>query len=358
MLKGLGNLLKGFFTKPEKTSGSAKSAEKKAEEEKKKYDVGKIPRWLKDLGYIVFLGGSLLFVILGSIIGHIFEYASEGAVSGLILWSSIYIALGIDIVPQKMSRVYERFGKPVKINRAGPHLTCLKGIIDKLAVEVSHQYHVTNLFTGKEGDPSPKIDFAEGTTAKICAETWWRVEDTIDSILRFAYEVSDPEGFIRQQFDTLIRPHLQKHSADEAQLQKNEIASKIIEELSPRIAELTGIELEPIKGLLIRDIELPEKVVNQRFKRLEGTTEAEKDIHRGKGYINAILAIKEAAKKDGTDIDLGQAQRIFERQRGLETIEKTGANVTFISPGIGGVLKTLDIAPERKYDKKRKEKTA
>jgi regulator of protease activity HflC (stomatin/prohibitin superfamily) len=296
------------------------------------------------LANIIVIAGGFLGGLLGGIIGSVFGYFGTGFISGAMLWGFTYLAIGLTIVPQQEVWVIERLGKFCRILRPGVSFLCLPGVIDKIRTNESMKLRRIDLYDDEAGN---EMDFEDGS-APIKAQVWFNIGEEDGDIEKFVYEVTNPKMWIEERFDDYIRPLLQHLTIDDAQKQKNQIATEASNALRDSVKEITGAILDKSKGLLITDIVLSKETKEARAKRLEGQTEAEKSIKVGEGYIKAILAIVKEAKKAKAPITFDQAAEIYEKQRGLETIGRTGANVTFVAPDIKGVLKTVNIGTRGK----------
>ena len=301
---------------------------------------------MSSLGWIIFGSGCLLFALLGGKIGSLIGHQiGTGLLSGPIVWAIFYIAIGIKIVPEKEARVIERFGRYLRTIYPGINLLCLPEIIDKTRSKVSLQRQQVLLF---QDAPENEMDFQDGS-AVISAQVWFTVKDPG----KFTYAVVNSKNWIEERFDGFIRPRLQDRTIDEALVQKNQIAQETFTESLPELDDKTlvqdinetiGVE---VHRFLITDFSLSDEIKEERRKRLAGRAEAEQAMHRGRGYFDAINAMLIEAKKHDVELTFQEAREIYERQRGLETVGQTGANITFIAPDIHGVMKTIDIGPKK-----------
>lgn len=296
------------------------------------------------LANIIVIAGGFLAGLLGGIIGSVFGYFGTGFISGAMLWGFTYLAIGLTIVPQQEVWIIERLGRFCRVLRPGVSFLCLPGIIDKIRTKESMKLRRIDLYEDEAGN---EMDFEDGS-APIKAQVWFNIGVEDDDIKNFVYEVTNPKMWIEERFDDYIRPLLQDLTIDEAQKQKNQIATEASNALRDSVKKVTGAVLDKSKGLLITDILLSKETKEARAKRLEGQTEAERSAKVGKGYIDAIMAIIKGAEDAGTKLTFDQARELYEKQRGLETIGRTGANVTFVAPDIKGVLRTINIGPHGK----------
>jgi regulator of protease activity HflC (stomatin/prohibitin superfamily) len=273
----------------------------------------------------------LLGVLIGGLIGNIFSYPVTGFLCGLIISVGIYISIGITIVPEREARIIQRFGKHHRaIDKAGIYLLCFPGIIDhEFARFTINQDIVIELY--KDGGEKSIVEFSDGQ-GKILAKTWIRI---IDPQI-YAYEISSPENYIEGLFDNYVRGRLAEISIDQALREKDLIAKDAKKVISKELRR-TGVELV---DLFIENIILLGEASRLREKRLRGKTTAEEVRQESEGWLLSIATIARGFIDHGVNEDkaIQDAIRIFYEQRGLDTIQKTQANVTFIADGVKGIL--------------------
>ena len=310
---------------------------------------------IKYLGPIVIAFGCFLFGSLGVIIGNAF--GSLGFIwffDGAMVWATILLVTGIQFVPQTEVWGVERFEQYHRMLRSGMRFILLPGFIDRVkeANKVSLKDQRLDLY---KDEANNQFDFLNGS-APVKVQVWYHLvqrdadgKDVLEkNLLKWLYAKSDPPNWIEEQLDDFIRPEMQGYTIDEAQTKKQSVATMAKNETR----RVNGIDLEGALGvevgrLLITDIVLPQDVIDARTETLKGEREAQKRAAIGKGYGDAIAAIMKAAKDSGKDLSWEEAQALFEKQSGLETIGRTGANITLVGENVGGVLKTLDIGNRR-----------
>ena len=168
------------------------------------------------------------------------------------------------------------------------------------------------------------------------------IEELNDAIYLLTYATkNDAERIERVEniLESAVVPQLQALEISAALLEKDSVADSVnknTEAIEALVA--IGIELNPQKGLIISDIALTPEIIAQRQKKLEGTSEAEKQKALGLGYARSITAIIEELK-----CSRGEALSIYNTQRGLETLEKLKSNVSLVASDIKGVLKTMNV---------------
>lgn len=300
---------------------------------------------------IVFFGGMLIATIVGTLFsGSIPSEWNLGytpVFSAVVLWISFYVYWGFKIVPNKGYLVVERFGEFNRIVHMGPRILCFPGLIDKIIAEGTLRNQEVELF--KDEIPVYEVDF-DDASAPVNCKAWFHIgpEDTDDilvidvAIYKFTYSLKN-EDSVRERIEDVLEssfvPSLQSLTIKEALVQKDIIADKAASE--PEVKEAlaaVGITLCTPKGFVITDIVLPDAVVKLRQKKLEGEVEADKQTEQGLGYARTIEAIANRLK-----VTVFEAREIYEAQRGLETLAGVNANVTFITPDIKGIQKTMGI---------------
>lgn len=317
-----------------------------------------------------FLLGALLCIFgFGVPVGKHLGVPGLVAFAGSVfLWSALYVIWGFRIRGEKTWQTIERFGTFYRIIHDGPRLLCLPGLIDKVREEGVLQYGEIPLYSDAD-EKDNELDFADAS-APVNAKIWGRVgrhdeikdEKTLveinEDIYRWTYatEQGQQKKRVEEVMDDVTRPILQGLKLDDANKQKREVAKKIIDDedgnLKKSLAQI-GFYLNPHEGLVISDIAIPPSVKKLREQVLEGEKDAERAARRGEGYAMAIKKVIEIAKKDGGgDITWEQARKIYETQRGLETLKETGANITFISRDVKGVLANIGIGGDNHHGKR------
>lgn len=310
---------------------------------------------IKYLGPIVIAFGCFLFGSLGVIIGNAFGSLSFlWFLNGAAIWVTLLLVMGVQFVPQAEVWGVERFEQYHRMLRSGMRFILLPGFIDRVKEtnKVSLKDQRLDLY---KDETNNQFDFLNGS-APVKVQVWFHLvqKDASgknvleENLVKWLYAKADPHNWIEEQLDDFIRPEMQKYTIDEAQTKKQSVATMAKNEMK----SVNGIDLEGAIGvevgrLLITDIVLSQDVIDARTETLKGEREAQKRAAVGKGYGDAIAAIISAAKASGKDISWEDAQALFEKQSGLETIGRTGANITLVGENVGGVLKTLDIGNRR-----------
>lgn len=272
----------------------------------------------------------------------------ENIFASIIILAAAYMAVGLRIVKQREFIVVERLGKYHRIAHAGIRVLCLPGLIDSVKYRGDLKLRRLDLYVDEKNN---QIDFKDGS-CPVKIQVWWKIgdptakkdEDVDNDIYKFVYAAEKPENKLEEMVDAFARPRLQDMTIDEANIKKDHVAKDVNDDpgIKQSLSDI-GSYLDPKKGCLITDIALTEDIVKLRKQEMEGSKDAVKAAKKGAGYAQAIAAIIEEAKKAGKEISFQDAREIYERQRGLETVGETGANITFVSPGIQGLMTTLGI---------------
>jgi regulator of protease activity HflC (stomatin/prohibitin superfamily) len=310
------------------------------------------PSWLEHLGLIVCVTGSLVVAFIGMSITQMLNATSfatylQSAIAGAILWNGFLVAFGIRFVPQATAFVVERFGKYMGVLRSGPRL--ILPFIDKVKSQTLKAVRL-NLY---EDEPNNTFDFLDDS-APVRIQVWYKILQTVtdaegfmidvldDSIQKFFYSNENPENWIEEQLDHILRTRLQALSIDDAQKQAISIAADSVDVINNihNIGDSIGVE---ISRVLITDIVLSQKTIEARQQVLEGDKAGAKAALKARGYALSINAIIQEAGAKGTTVSWEQAEALFNQQRALETLATTGANINIVGDNIGGVVRTLDI---------------
>lgn len=275
---------------------------------------------------------------------------------GLIIWTGIYVGIGLRQVEQNEYLVIERLGKYYRTLRAGLSVLCLPGLIDRPAENGGigdFKWHRIDLY-----EAGNQIDFTDGS-AGLRAQVWWKVENTEDKPyerggpFKWTYSVINTEARIKEIVDGALRVMLQQESIDGASKNLASISTMVRdnEDVAKALREM-GAELDSAKGVVITDIILPPEVIKAREETIKGQREASKQYEQGGGYAKAIMAIQAEFAKgrlnnplkpdegwmvEPQKISFEEARSIYERQRGFETIATKPGNTSFVTQGIAGM---------------------
>lgn len=265
------------------------------------------------------------------------------ALSGVVLWATIYVYYGFTLVPQNQYLVIERLRKYYRTARTGWTVLCFPGIIDSIAPnngQFDFLYHDIDLY-----DNGREINFLDGS-APIRAKGYYKVDDRDhEAPSKFSYIFAESKKRISEILLGVARPMLQVFSIDEAQKNLNEI-NRMIREVTEKTLGEIGIVLHPERGFIIDDIILPEETRRARHLLLESEKKALSQKRLGLGYAQAITTIMKEAENIGSPITFEVAREIYETQRSFDTIAGTGANVTLVASNVRGLLKTLNLGKQ------------
>lgn len=281
-----------------------------------------------------------------------------GILPGIILALSVYIGWGFRLIPENEFWVIERLRQYDRTLLTGWHIMCLPGLVDSIAPNGGRGDFRLHQVIKKLENPNEMIDFTDGSS-KVVYEIWYYVispkapiNDSAgnpikDGPFRSVYKVKETEDRISQVLTNRMRPLLQRRSIDDASRNLENISKKIRNDPAVKNAmHEMGVDLEQSRGFIISDIDLSDEVKAIRQEKLVGEKEAQRQEAVGAGYGLAIRKIIETASRDGgTKITWTEARQIYEKQRALEAIQKTGAGIHFIAPDLPGILGMLD--PQR-----------
>lgn len=311
---------------------------------------------------LVLFGGTVIFAIFAFLIMEFTKETSSLIVISMIcLWLSIYCYFGFKIVANRDYLVIERFGEFNRIVHSGPRILCFPGLIDEVVASGTLRTKDIELFADET--PPYEVDFNDGS-ARVRSKAWYcvasegceNIEEINQAIYDFTYTLKD-ESSVRERIEDVLEssfvPLLQKRTIGEALVEKDTIAEGAVTEEVRGALKVNGIHLINKRSFIITDIVLPEAIIKLRQKKLEGESEANKQEEQGAGYARAIAGIIKAAKIAGENVDWKTAQGIYAQQRGLETLANTGSNISFVSPDIRGVQKTMGIGDVNQRNQKR-----
>lgn len=292
------------------------------------------------LSYLIPLVGLYLFASLS------LRFTGE-AIGGVFLFLAIYFYWGWTPISNMEYLVIERFGEFSRIVHSGSRFLTLPGLIDKIVARGTLGEQSLILFAAENGKPHV-IDFKDGSspvdaTASFSVGPRDAETGSIDNaIYKYTYAIRN-ENERRKRISMILEsatsPQLQALKIDEALQQKDTVAEGVTAEKKTRDAlETIGIELNPQKGLIISDIELPPEIVEQRQKTLQGASDAIKQQALGLGYARSIQAIM-----NELNVDQERAIEIFQTQRGLEVLGTLDANVSFVAPDMKGIQVAMGV---------------
>ncbi|XP_074627808.1 stomatin-like protein stl-1 isoform X4 [Acropora palmata] len=215
----------------------------------------------------------------------------------------------IKFVPQQEAWVIERFGKFNRI--LDPGLAILLPVIDEIK-------YVQTLKEVAIEIPSQSAITLDNVTLHLDGVLYLRVVDPFKA----SYGVEDPEFAVTQLAQTTMRSELGKISLDNVFQERERLNHNIVEAIN-HAAEVWGIRCLRYE---IRDIQLPESVVEamqmqveaERKKRaavLKSEGEREAAINVAEGKKQGQILASEARKMEQINIATGEANAIVARAK-------------------------------------------
>lgn len=312
---------------------------------------------------IAFFGPALLFAVFGYAIGSLWTAAGFS-----VLWLSTSFAASFKIRRKRTFLVVERFGYFWDIKRAGPRIVI--PFIDNPILEDTLVQKSVPLFRNARGNEGGatiiEIDFADGS-APVDAEGWYQIanpqdiddkekEDAVrDQILKYTYVVLDSErtSRIAEIYQGAFRAILENNlKITEAQSQMEELARKGTESARTALKEI-GVYPFPEKGIIVRDIDLPQKIIDLREQALEGEMEARKAVNASLGLWGPVLHMKAGLQRGlpaqgslpavaGMQISDAEVVGLFLKQKGFETLK--GVNkLDIVASDVDNAVKTITV---------------
>lgn len=277
-----------------------------------------------------------------------------------ILWIGPLYAMSQKFHRVRTFMVVERFGLIWDVKFSGPRLRI--PFIDTTVMLDDFLQKQVELFLKDGGPERFAIDFKEGA-APIISAAWYQIANPVDveggiwgavrnQVLRYTYRVKAEEraSRIAEIFQGAFRGVLERKSATE---QRTFVEAEAeMEELARQGTVASGAALEeigvypfPQKGIIVRDVDVPEEIVKLREKVLAGEMEAQEAINRYRSFHEPLRQMKRGLTEGDGGMTLSDAQilQFFLAQRGFETLQKTGSNVSLVAADIDGVLRTITV---------------
>ncbi|HVM58905.1 MAG TPA: hypothetical protein VMT80_01055 [Candidatus Paceibacterota bacterium] len=311
-------------------------------------DLSSIAGLIIDL--LVFLGPTALLGGLGLMFGNAYS-----AVGLAILWPGLVLAASLRFRRKRTFLVVERFGFFWDIKFAGPRLVI--PWIDNIVLEEDFLQKQVPLFNMSAGQANPvEIDFI-GASTPVYARAWYQIGDpddldggrwdkVRDQVLKYTYRVKAEErdSRVAEIFENQFRPRLEVKTLLQAQAEMNQIAADSVNDARGSLAQL-GVYPFPGKGITVKDLDLPQILIELRERELRGEADAKEAINRSRSYWEPVRQMKDGLAQGPNPIMLTdeQAINLFLAQKGFETLQKTGSNVSLVSADIGGTLKTITV---------------
>lgn len=301
---------------------------------------------------LVILGG--MFLALKIVNMFVLDQGSSLWIhtTAILFWLALYSYWGFRIIPNREYLVIERFGIFNRIVHSGPRILCLPGLIDKI-VDSGGSLRSREIELFADEKPPYQVDFIDGS-AQVRSKAWYclgpeKCNDLTaldEAIYDFTYTLKNEQA-VRERIEDVLEssfvPQLQRLTIAEALVQKDTVAENAVNTEVRDALKVNGIYLIEKRSFIITDIVLPDEIIKQRQKKLEGESEANKQEELGAGYGRAIAGVIKAARAAGKELSWEAAQGIYERQRGFETLGTTGSKISFVASDIKGIQKTIGI---------------
>ena len=292
----------------------------------------------------VFLVPGLAAFVLGLGLGNLGGFGPGLGTVFMCIWWSIVLASGIRIVRQQEFLLIERFGRYHDVKFVGIRFLLLSGVIDHVHFRDSFAAKEIDLY---EDEGSNEIDFQDGS-APIDASAWYTIgnpafygtgSDLLKVQIRnYVYQVGNRLKRIAQIFEGALKPKLESLTLAQAKSNAGDVAAKDAAAEAAKDFTAMGVFPRAEKPIIVHDIDLPEEIQKLNELQLKGEMEATEAVNRSRGYFEPVKVI---AKELG--ITNQEAMAYLLDNKGLEVVSQTGANISFVSPDTGGVLKTLNV---------------
>lgn len=152
----------------------------------------------------------------------------------------------------------------------------------------------------------------------------------------YAYE--KPLERLDNLVDAELRPLLQQESIDTASKKRDGIANTVMNAIEHEMIKFGAYSPSSGKRLVIEDINLPNEVIQLRELKLKGEKEAQEATARASGYWKPIKEIS-----NQLDISVDEARKIYETQRGLETLQEVKPSMNLVGENFKGVIGTMNL---------------
>lgn len=189
----------------------------------------------------------------------------------------------------------------------------------------------------------------------------------VSDVASFLYEADDPFGTMQCAFETVLRRNLQNRTLDDALLNKEEIASRVLSDFREMLAPYNlGVNVKDVK---IQNIEVPDAVAADYEDVINAKNEKTRKMDEAEKYRNAVVPnarakayklVQEAeayraitvANAEGEVSEFNEvfakyvnSKDITRTRLLIETLENilTNANRLYIVDENSGVLKLLNL---------------
>ena len=304
----------------------------------------------KSFGTLV---GAVVIILPALLLGFLFAFTAKkfNDVSGqevsLILtfcggaatWLVFYLARGFIIIPEREFIVIERLGQYYRVRKAGMHILCLPGLIDKRSLTERYPFRKEQLYNNL---PNEEIDFLGGATAGIVGECFLGIIP--EKEYEFTYSQQNPIERAKTLLNDEVRRFFQQLTVEEALVQRYAIWESIKANRGGELDTLTkelreaGVWLDDRRGVVVSDIILSPDLIHLRELQIEGQKETLKNEALVGGYVALVKGVSEGAK-----ISTEEAIKFVNTQKFLDVAPDLKASVVIVgaSGGIQGVLNTV-----------------
>tara|TARA_B100000508_G_scaffold4167_1_gene3308 strand:- start:1549 stop:2709 length:1161 start_codon:yes stop_codon:yes gene_type:complete len=263
------------------------------------------------------------------------------------IWVFWLAVEGIRIIPKPMFWVVERFGQLWIVKQAGIRFFLLLGLVDKVREKNTFAFQRFKLY---EGDKEAEIDFADGASAPVRGDCWFKIVDAV--LWTYAYTEGESYERVQQIVDGFIRPKMQALTISQARTEQTQDGKNLGQLLAEddgvkeALAEI-GVELDVNKPFILSDIVISKEIQDALKEKLVAEILADADRLRASGVKDAIEDILRGARDMRGGISYAQAVKIFTDRTALQTLEKMAekgkVDFNFVAPDIGGVVKTFGV---------------
>ena len=288
-----------------------------------------------------FVVPSIVSLAIGFLVGNIYT-----ALSFVTISTGLFFGVSLRFVRKRTFLVVERFGYFWDIKFAGPRL--IIPWIDNIVLEENFLQKSVELFK------DISIDFIGGS-APILSDGWYQIGNPTDidadnwnavkdNVLKYTYRVraEDRAARIADIFQGAFRTFLEQLNIPDAQKQMEALAMAGTEAARGALEEI-GVYPFPGKGIIVRDIVLPPVIITLREQVLRGEMDAQEAVNRARMYWAPLTEMKKGMDAAGMKMSDDEIRQLFLAQKGFETLQKTGSNVSLIGSDIDNVQKVISV---------------
>jgi regulator of protease activity HflC (stomatin/prohibitin superfamily) len=313
-------------------------------------------------GHLITVGAFVLplivLLIVGLVVGNLYT-----SLAFAIAWTGLFVASSVRFVRKKTCLVVERFGYLWDVKFAGPRL--MIPWIDTVVSpdDIDFLQKSVKLFAGKQ------IDFRGGTAA-VDTSAWYQIGDPgaisagdmdalREQVVKYVYTIRDAEKSARiaEIFEGSFRPYLEIRTIEEVQAEAEDIAKKavfgevdasgvVVREGAIVALEEIGVYPFPGKCIILSDIILSPEIVGFRQQQAKGEADAKQQVAQARALWQPLTEMKKGLAQAGPGAmqmsDEALAQ-FYLAQKGFETLQNTGANVTLVASGVDSARALITV---------------